>query len=104
MQLSTLGNATTTQKQADTLLIKTPEAEARIMIYSPTIVRVCISKNFDSADKSFAVIQKPDALHEYNEAENAIELKTSALTVRIQKSPLRFSFFTADDKLLGEDD
>ena len=104
MQIEILGSATSTQKQADTLLIKTPEAEARVMVYSPTIVRVCISRNFDSKDQSFAVIQKPERLSEFKETENIIELKTDAMTVKVQKSPLRFSFYTADGKLLGADD
>jgi alpha-glucosidase len=104
MQTEILGNAETIDKQGDYLLIKTKEAEARVYVYSPTIIRVNITKNFDEKDTSFAVIQNPLNKVDYVETMGGVEVKTSALILRISKSPLRFSFYTADGKVLSEDD
>jgi len=103
MQTEILGNAESINKQNNVLIIKTKEAEARVWIYSPTIIRVSISKEH-SADTSFAVIQKPSENLNYSESADELVLTTSALTLRITKSPLRFNFCTADGKALSGDD
>jgi len=104
MQTQLLGNTESIALQNNTLFIKTFQATARVWVYTPTIIRVCISKNFDEADRSFAVIQKPTSFPSYTETDNEIELNTSALKLIIIKSPLRFNFYTADGKALSEDD
>ena len=103
MDTEILGNAESINKKDNVLIIKTKEAEARIWVYSPSIIRVSISKEH-SADTSFAVVQDPSGTLDYKETADAIVINTSALTLRINKSPLRFSFYTADGKVLSEDD
>jgi len=104
MQTEILGNANSIALQNNVLIIKTNEATARVWVYNSSIIRVCISKAFDEADQSFAVIQKPDDSIDYTESDHEIEITTSALKLRITKSPLRFNFYTADGKALSEDD
>jgi alpha-glucosidase len=103
MQTEILGNIESVATQNNVLVIKTAEAEARVMIYNPTVIRVCISRNFDEADHSFAVIQNPIEVAEYTESATEIELNTSALKLHITKSPLRFNFYTADGRALSSD-
>ncbi len=103
MQTEILGNAESVTQQNNVLLIKTKEAEARIWLYSSTIIRVSISKEH-SADSSFAVVKDPESTLNYKETATDITLSTSALTLHINKSPLRFNFSTADGKVLSEDD
>lgn len=103
METEILGNTESLSQQNNVLVIKTKEAEARVWIYSPTIIRVNISK-VHSVDTSFAVIQKPAEKLEYTESANELSINTGALKLRVSKSPLRFSFYTADDKVLSEDD
>jgi alpha-glucosidase len=103
MQTEILGNAQSIKKHGNALIIKTPEAEARVWVYSPTIIRVCISRSFKDED-SFAVIQKPAGKLDFTESGKEIVIATSALRLRISKSPLRFDFYTADGKILSEDD
>jgi len=103
MQTEILGNTESINKQGNVLIIKTKEAEARIWVYSPTIIRVGISKEH-SADTSFAVIQKPSENLDYTESPDEIVLTTSELKLRISKAPLRFNFYTLDGKVLSEDD
>ncbi|MDB5029285.1 glycoside hydrolase family 31 protein [Mucilaginibacter sp.] len=104
MQVEILGNADTITEQNGALVIKTPQAEARVMVYSPTIIRICISKNFDKTDSSFAVIEKPLDKFTYQKLTDTIEVSTSALKLVINKDPLRFNFYTADGNPLSGDD
>jgi alpha-glucosidase len=104
MQIEILGDAGTITTPGNTLLIKTPQAEARVMVYSPTVIRICISKHFDEEDGSFAVIKKPLNHPEYRETPDDITIATSALKLIINKNPLRFNFYTAHGQVLSEDD
>jgi len=104
MQVEILGNAGSVSKQNNVLIIKTEEAIARIWIYSPAVIRVNISKAFDEKDASFAVIQKPSEIIDYTDSTDDIIISTSALKLKINKSPLRFNFYTTDGKVLSEDD
>src|ERR1700755_1814230 len=101
MDTETLGNAENISKNDNVLVIKTKEAEARVWVYSPTIIRVSISKEH-STDSSFAVVQQPSGDLQYKDNSNTIEVTTSALKLVINKSPLRFNFYTADGKILSE--
>lgn len=104
MQFQILGNTQSVKKESNALIIKTPEATARIWVYSDSIIRVNVSKAFDETDPSFAVIQNQACRLDYSETTDEILVTTSALKLRIQKSPLRFNFYTADGKELSKDD
>lgn len=104
MQPEILGDAERINYKNGLLTIYTKEAVARVWIYADGIIRVNISKNFNSEDHSFAVIKKAAKHFDYLETDRDIILKTSALKLVIQKAPLRFQFFTPDDQLLSEDD
>lgn len=104
MNLEIAGNVQGFKQQDGILIIKTAEAEARVYIYSPTIIRVSISKNFNPDDPSFAVIRQPLADFDFDESSANIDIATPTLKLSIQKSPLRFNFFTAAGISLSEDD
>jgi len=104
MEIEILGNVQRFKLQDSILIIKTAEAEARVYIYSPTVIRVNISKKHSGTDNSFAVIREVIDDFEFDESADAIEINTPALKLSINKSPLRFNFFTVDGKPLSEDD
>lgn len=104
MQTKILGDTNSVNKQGNVLIIKTNEAVARIWVYLDSIIRINVSKSFDENDTSFAVIQNPADGFDYAESDGEIVLTTSALKLRVSKSPLRFHFYTADGKVLSEDD
>jgi alpha-glucosidase len=104
MQLEILGNANSVTEQNGALVIKTQQAEARIWVFSPTIIRICISRDFSEANESFAVIEKPLESFSWQHLTDAVEVTTSALKLIINLNPLRFEFFTADGKPLSGDD
>ena len=103
MQIEILGDMQSVAAKSNALIIKTEEAEASVFVYSPTIIRVNISKARDGT-ASFAVIQNPLAEINFTDTDNEIIVETSALKLRINKLPLRFSFYTADGQVLSEDD
>jgi alpha-glucosidase len=103
MQTEILGNAESIKKQNNVLIIKSGDAEARVWVYSPTIIRVNISK-VHGTDTSFAVIRKSSKSIDYTESAHEVVVRTPALILRIGKSPLRFNFYTADGKALSRDD
>jgi len=104
MEIEILGNVQRFKLQDSILIVKTAEAEARVYIYSPTVIRVNISKKHSDTDNSFAVIREAVDDFEFDESADAIEINTPALKLSINKSPLRFNFFSVDGKPLSEDD
>lgn len=104
MQVELLGNIETAALQNGALLIKTAIADARVMVYSDTIIRVNVTRRDKQPDESFAVIQYPSAQLNYQDLGDTIEVGTLAMKLVINKNPLRFSFFTADGKLLTAED
>ncbi|WP_345953338.1 glycoside hydrolase family 31 protein [Mucilaginibacter sp. PAMB04168] len=105
MNFKILGPAQSINSNNNQLVIKTAEAEAQLTIYSPSIIRVKVTQQPDNADESFAVIRQPlSNTLTYQETEAEITLQTSALTVRINKSSLRFAFYTPEGQLLSRDD
>ncbi|GAA3974561.1 glycoside hydrolase family 31 protein [Mucilaginibacter dorajii] len=104
METVIAGNIQGFKQQDAVLIISTAEAQARIYVYSPSIIRVTISKKQEDEDPSYAVIREPLADFDIDESAEFIKVNTSALKLVINKSPLRFNFFTADDKPLSQDD
>jgi len=104
MEFKTLSNTQSVALQSNKLIIKTAEAEAHVTIYSPTIIRVNVTRQLNNTEASFAVIQEPLSTFEYEETNTEVIVKTSALVLRISKSPLRFAFYTLEGKLLSRDD
>jgi alpha-glucosidase len=104
MDFKTLGNTQSISQQNNELIITTAEAEAHITVYSPAIIRVNITRKPDNDDASFAVIQQPLSALSYQETDDEVVVTTSALTLRIAKSPLRFAFYNPEGELLSQDD
>ena len=104
MQTEILGNTESIRKEKNVLIIETHEATAHVWVYSDTVIRVNISKAPIALDTSFAVIQQPAATLDYKETADEIIVTTTALQLRINKTPLRFDFYTPYGKALSEDD
>ncbi|HEY9197372.1 MAG TPA: TIM-barrel domain-containing protein, partial [Mucilaginibacter sp.] len=104
MELTTTGNIQNFKNQGAFLSICTAGAEARVYVYSPTIIRINISREHAVSDSSFAVVREPLNNIDVTDLGDALQIDTPALKVRVGKLPLRFNFFTADDKPLSADD
>lgn len=104
MQVEILGHTESAEIKNGALVIKTSNSLAQVWVYNDTVIRICVTKNDKKPDESLAVIQGAQESFNYQKLAHTIEVNTSALKLIINKSPLRFSFFTADGKPLSSDD
>ncbi|HCN82635.1 MAG TPA: glycoside hydrolase family 31 [Sphingobacteriaceae bacterium] len=105
MHPKSLGNLEDIRTEPGKLILTSGKTRVTVSAYTSAIIRINISNSLAADDHSFAVIRH--SLNEFpdiNESESNIEWKTSSLTLRITKSPLRFSFYTPDGHALSEDD
>jgi alpha-glucosidase len=89
----------------NTFNIETTNGNARIMVYSPEVIRLLIVKGKPGDDFSYAVVakQQPCAV-KVQETKALILLQTDSLRVEISTNPVRFTFRTSGGKLLNEDE
>ena len=104
MNFETLGNTDRVTKPGNSLIIQTKQATTRIWVYSDSIIRINVSKAFDDADHSFAVIQQPAGNFEFSESADEIIVATKIMSLQISKNPIRFNFYNTDGKALSGDD
>ena len=70
MEFKILGNTQNVQQQNEILFIRTAEAEVHISIYSPSIIRVKVTRQSADTDTSLAVIQEPLSDFQFQERNN----------------------------------
>ena len=89
----TLGDVSSFERQGQGIEIQAQRGRVRILVLSPTVVRVRYTQNQFLDRQSFAVLPNAfqnDAPHlQIADSSHDISLSTGALTVRIYKSPLR---------------
>ena len=104
----TLGDLSSFEERRDGVEIRAQHGQVRVAVLSPTMIRVDYSpagQTFERA--SFAVL--PDTLHpkalklSVEDSGSKLTLETGSLTVEIGKSPLRFSFRSAQGESMAED-
>ncbi|WP_245849662.1 glycoside hydrolase family 31 protein [Hymenobacter crusticola] len=103
--LQTLGNVQRAEPAGNTLRLTFANATGEVTAYSPSILRVRLSPKPLAQDFSYAVVAQPSvsALQVRDEA-NMLTITIDSVRLVIQKSPARFSFYTADGKLLNQDE
>jgi alpha-glucosidase len=104
MEFKILGSTQSVSLRGNKLIITTAEAEAHITVYSPSVIRVNVTRQTNNIDASFAVIKDALTAIDYKETDAEVVVETSALVLRINKYPLRFAFYTTDGKLISQDD
>jgi len=104
----TLGDVSSFEKQGQGIEIQAQRGRVRIQVLSPTVVRIRYTQQNQFLDRpSFAVL--PDSFQndapqlQIADSNHDISLNTGALTVRINKSPLRITFLSGDDTVISED-
>jgi alpha-glucosidase len=120
-----LGALTEWKKEPQGLWLRASNgAQMRVVVYTPSIIRVRIAKEVKDLstnaaatkegtppaarwdDHSFAVVAQPDKSTPFTTSETpeSITLATDALTVTVRKNPVRVQFFTKQGKLINEDE
>ncbi|UII30877.1 glycoside hydrolase family 31 protein [Fulvivirga ulvae] len=84
---------------------KTGSYQFRVLVYSSNIIRIHITANEQYDEHSYAVIAKPE-FNDFNleDSDDLLILSTSAIDLKIEKRPLRFSFFDKQGNAINEDD
>jgi len=99
-----VGNVETVSVGQNVLRLKTQNAFAEIIPYSPTIIRIRIDRNAFKQDFSYAVIAKPRSFAaSISQMPDSIILSTDSLKCIIQKRPFSVAFYTKDGKVINKD-
>jgi alpha-glucosidase len=80
-------------------------AIVQIDTYSPTILRIRVTRQAPIDDFSYAVVQKPSSfISNIKEHADSVILFTDSLQVVIYKNPMRFSIRTLKGEVISEDE
>ncbi len=102
IQLGDLKKSTT---EGDGVVLTTREAQVRLSVYGPEIIRVRVTQGKPVADFSYAVVGKPDGkLTKLSENDQEIVYTTGRISVTVNKSPLRLRFTDSAGRVISEDD
>lgn len=100
-----LGKATSVAQNEFGVQVTTDDANIGVQFYSPTAIRIRITKDKPSADFSYAVTAQPQkGLFRFSEDNNVITLQSDSCKLQISKNPIRFILFNKDGKVLNEDE
>jgi alpha-glucosidase len=88
------------------LALMTNNAHVDVSVYRKSIVRINVYRSPEENPRlSYAVVAEPQpTVFQLEEQEKGFRLKTESLTLEIQKTPVRFSFFTPDGRLINADE
>lgn len=101
----TAGNLEKVSIGSQELSFKTSGINGRITVYSPSIVRVRLSKKPIEKDFSYAVVgtvQKTKTSISQNSS--TITITTDSVKVIVNKNPYQVSFYTPDGQLINQDE
>jgi alpha-glucosidase len=102
-----LGNIKSWKKIQEGIEGQTEESPFQVQVYSPNIIRINISPDHRFDFHSYSVIATPDTdgvNFRIGDNEEVIDITTDELTLQIRKAPLRFNFYTKDNKLINCED
>ena len=102
---NSLGRLKKLTKGVNTFTIETTNGIARVMVYSPEIIRIRISKANMDSDFSYAVVGEPQTCTvKLHETEGWILIQTDSLRLDISTDPVRFTLKDSKSNLLNQDD
>ena len=101
-----LGAQVRAEQTETSLILHTEEAKIRIQVFHPLVIQVqAVKQNQAWDDFSYAVLDTCQAQEiQVEEQEGHWYVKTAALHLEIQKSPIRLRFFNQNGNLLNEDE
>jgi alpha-glucosidase len=100
-----LGNCVSLKTENQELFIETDFGKARVIVYTPSVIRIRVEKNEFLKQNSYAVFSVPEKCS-FKVTETDIEyaVQTDSVMLKINKKPVRFSFYTKEGKLINQDD
>jgi len=102
---TSLGKLQSFELKEQKLTLKTSSGIAEVTVYGSGIFRIRIAQSNFSETFSYAVSGEPSTCSvALSETPGQLVLSSSLLTLRIDRNPVRFSFYTSDGRLINEDD
>lgn len=102
---SPLGNFRKVEVKNQEFLFQTDNGRARVIVYSPDVIRISVEKTDFKKTFSYAVVVQPQKCAvRPNETGDVYTITTDSLVLKVTKRPLRFAFYTINGKLLNTDD
>lgn len=100
-----IGNFTGYKKINFGIQITAGEGSVRVLLFSPSIVKISFTRDNEFDDFSYAVCNQPQQVDfKVTEEDKSIRVDTSRLSVVITKNPVRITFLDADGNVVNEDD
>jgi len=100
-----IGNVNQIKEESNGILMTAENAIVQLSVFSPTTIRVRVTKNQFAKDFSFAVIQQPQGKFiSISDKGSEISLSTGELNIIVTKKPLRIRFFDKNMILINEDE
>jgi len=102
---NSLGRLKKLTKGGNSFIIETSNGTARIIVYTPEIIRIRISKEDMNTDFTYAVVGVPRACSvKFHETEGLMLLQTDSLRLEITTDPVRFTMKDSKGNLLNQDE
>ncbi|MFY8034842.1 MAG: glycoside hydrolase family 31, partial [Flexibacteraceae bacterium] len=100
-----LGNFKSLTKNNSGIEIVTDFGTLKAIVYSPTIVRIRLSKNGEFDDFSYAVLNQPNITKfEVNDNKSFVSITTDSLQVIFSKNPVRVKLLNKQGVVVNEDE
>src|SRR5438128_11157083 len=86
-----LGNMKSFHKNSDGISIQTDNGNLKVIVYSPAVIKIDITRNAAFNDFSYAVVAVPDSKTHFTveETTDKITVTTDSLMVALSKKPVR---------------
>ena len=99
-----VGKIKSVNRKENSFLVKTENATAEIVYYSPTIIRIRYSRTELKDDFSYAVIQSPGkGLKEVSDQRDSLVLATDSLNIVILKDPFLVTVKNLHGEVISQD-
>lgn len=100
-----IGNFAGYKKINNGILITAGEGALRVLLFSPSVVKISLTQDGNFDDFSYAVCAQPQETSlEVEESDKDIRIITQALQVVVSKSPIRVRFENRSGNIINEDD
>ncbi|HUL43585.1 MAG TPA: TIM-barrel domain-containing protein [Bacteroidota bacterium] len=100
-----LGNFKSYTKIDHGVLVAADNGTIMLEVYSPTVIRVRVTKGEFLKDFSYAVIRNPEGMFTgIQEDGKELRLSTDSLEIFVSEKPVRLHFYNRQHRLLNEDD
>ncbi|MES2129811.1 MAG: glycoside hydrolase family 31 protein [Pseudomonadota bacterium] len=103
--ITPVGNVQSVQLGQGEVKLRTENAFVTLTVFSPSVIRVRMTRAAPARDFSYAVVAKPQAGQaRISQDDQAVRIATGALVAHVSKHPFAVTFTTPDGKVINQDE